>query len=57
MRVTIVNTILALALGALLFLAGTHVYHDHQQHHFNTVLLEAVRQAVIEKHPELLEAQ
>jgi hypothetical protein len=50
---------LGIVAGATLFVVGTraavHLWDDHQHFHTNGQLLELVRQAVVEKHPELLE--
>jgi hypothetical protein len=33
--------------------AAWHLWGDHQQVHYNGAMVEAVRRAVLEKHPEL----
>jgi len=43
----------ALALILALFIVPYHLYQDHQITHFNSQMLEAVRQAVIQSHPNL----
>ena len=43
----------ALALAVVLFIVPYHLYQDHQITHYNNQMLEAVRQAVIQTHPNL----
>jgi hypothetical protein len=45
----------AFMLSVGMVFVAQHVYTDHTSMHNNWQLLEAVRNAVIEKHPELLE--
>lgn len=40
-----------LVVGAVLL--GLHLWTDHNVHHFNAQLIEGIRNAVLEKHPEL----
>lgn len=45
---------LSLAVGAY---GGLQVYYAFNQLRFNTQMIEVIRQAVIEKHPELAQPQ
>ena len=42
-----------LSLLAVLVAVPYHMWRDHQQTHFNTQMIEAIRLAVLEEHPEL----
>lgn len=47
-------TVATLALVVGVALLSLHLWTDHKTLHFNAQLIEAVRQVVLEKHPELV---
>ena len=53
----IVNKVVVSVAALLIIVAfgfgSMHVYNDHQELHFNSQMLEAVRQAVVQMHPNL----